>query len=313
MLRSQGQSAAGYNARRLSRSKVRSAVDLSWDGVGVSHIDPLLTLIEDVSACGLVVCSTFQREIVLASSWSNSSANIQYSASLSRTAGTTFDLFQSPDITIGSTNNKLDFIESSGGSEITITVPGTSGDFATVASNIQTQMNSATGLSGTPYTCTYSLQDDRFTITTSSSYLKILWFSGTNAANSIGRSIGFDVSRDQEGGTSYSTSYFPSPFGSRVMISDPSDNFATSEIVKVASLNTGLTRLVVTVTVGQYSTPAMPAEHTYPAGSIVEPVFNSYIDLQQDQNGDSVFSYESSKGRRGIVSASARFVEAFNA
>jgi hypothetical protein len=51
---------------------------------------------------------------------------------------------------------------------------------------------------------TYSNQSGKFTISTSTSTLfEILWDSGVNSANSIGETLGFDVSEDSDGATSY--------------------------------------------------------------------------------------------------------------
>lgn len=53
------------------------------------------------------------------------------------------------------------------------------------------------------YSVSYSNSTGKFTIASDSSVLELLWDSGANAANSIGPKIGFDVSGDDIGLTSY--------------------------------------------------------------------------------------------------------------
>jgi hypothetical protein len=55
------------------------------------------------------------------------------------------------------------------------------------------------------YTVSYSNASGKFTISSGSSVLELLWDSGTNTANSIGSKLGFDTSADDTGATSYTS------------------------------------------------------------------------------------------------------------
>jgi hypothetical protein len=71
-----------------------------------------------------------------------------------------------------------------------------------LAAAIQTAMN--TVQTAETHTCTYSDDDGKFTIaSTTSSVLTLLWNTGTNAANTVGDQIGFSVAADDSGATSY--------------------------------------------------------------------------------------------------------------
>lgn len=69
-----------------------------------------------------------------------------------------------------------------------------------LADALNTALNDASGES---YSVVYSNANGKFTITCTSSTLDILWDSGTNAGDSIGPKIGFDISNDSTGGSSY--------------------------------------------------------------------------------------------------------------
>ncbi len=90
---------------------------------------------------------------------------------------------------ITTSNNKINFKESSGGSELTATI--TPGTYAApdLASEIQTRMEAAGAAS---YTVTHSA--GLWTIAGDGVYLALLWATGTDVANSIGPSLGFAAS-----------------------------------------------------------------------------------------------------------------------
>ena len=74
-----------------------------------------------------------------------------------------------------------------------------------LAEALQTAMD---GLSSDNITVTYNdkgTNKGKFTITTDGSTLSLLWDSGTNSANSIGETIGFDVDADDTGDLSYTS------------------------------------------------------------------------------------------------------------
>ncbi len=114
------------------------------------------------------------------------------------------------DIVAG-TNDKLDFTEGTTG-DATATI--TAGKYATgaaLATEIQTQMNSAA--TDNTYTCTYSTSTHKFTIArdTGSDTIGLEWSTGSNAATTIGDDIGFDTSADDTGATSYTSDFVSRP------------------------------------------------------------------------------------------------------
>lgn len=302
-------SSRGMAGWRSTRARTRHEIELSWEGVGRTHLDPIETILDTTLGAGLVVCPSFQREIKTSAAWTNNSADISYDPD--------YDFLKIKDIqahTVTITNNvndKMNFRETSGGAEKTIDISAQAYDMVSLAAAIESAMDAQSGFSN-PYTVQYNLVDDRFHISTSESYLELLWFSGTNAATCFGKDIGFDVSRDQTGKTSYKSQWFKMPFGSRIIICDPSDDFETYELMEVMSTDSYYNTISIRVVQGQYEAPSQPASHTYPAGSIIEPVFNAWMFLPDD-SGEAVWGHESQKGKRGIVQASLRCVESFNA
>jgi len=93
--------------------------------------------------------------------------------------------------------NKIDFNEGSG--ELTAVVSIGSFDAYTLATAIQNALNSAGTLT---YTVSYSDTTNKFTISASGTF-SLLWKTGTNSAQTIGGRIGFDVSADDTGQSSY--------------------------------------------------------------------------------------------------------------
>lgn len=98
--------------------------------------------------------------------------------------------------------NKLDFKEAGVARAATVA----SGNYATgalMATAVQTAMNAA-AVSNT-YTVTYDASTHKFTIAraTGSAALDLPWSTGTNATTSCGKDLGFDVSADATGATTY--------------------------------------------------------------------------------------------------------------
>jgi len=109
------------------------------------------------------------------------------------------DVFWDETVTIDATNNKIDFIEYSGGSssgELTATIQNGSYTHDQLATAIKNAMNSAS-TGSIEYAVTYDSTTKKFTIrddgTTSGAHVELLWSTGTNADISIAPDIGFDA------------------------------------------------------------------------------------------------------------------------
>lgn len=104
---------------------------------------------------------------------------------------------------IDATNNKLDFNE--GGAQITATLANATYTPTTLAAEIKSKMDASVGV-GT-YTVSYSTTTGKWTISvTGAATFNILWNTGTNTATSVGPSIGFPVSANSTGATTYTGS-----------------------------------------------------------------------------------------------------------
>lgn len=104
-------------------------------------------------------------------------------------------------ITITSSNKYLDVTDD--GSTFAVTVEEKI--YKTpieLAEALQTALEAA---SAETYTVTYSNVTGKFTIASGSTVLSLLWNSGTNAANSIGTTIGFSVAADDTGAVTYTS------------------------------------------------------------------------------------------------------------
>lgn len=105
---------------------------------------------------------------------------------------------------IDSTNNKIDFLDVSAGSEITATLVDGEYSAEDLATHIGARMTQAAiSEQGDSYTCTYSTSNGRWSIETDGSFLSLLFSTGTNTANSVASTIGFDGAADRTGDTSY--------------------------------------------------------------------------------------------------------------
>jgi hypothetical protein len=100
-------------------------------------------------------------------------------------------------------NDKLDFTEGTTG-DATATI--TAGNYATgalMAAEIETQMDAAA--TDNTYSVTYNASTNKFVIArdTGSDTIGLEWSTGSNTSTSIGVDLGFDVSADDTGATSY--------------------------------------------------------------------------------------------------------------
>jgi hypothetical protein len=104
---------------------------------------------------------------------------------------------------IDSTNNKINFKESAGGSELTATLTAGTYSSATLQTEIKTRMQ-AVGAS--VYTIIYSAVSAMWTVSTAGAYLALLNTTGMNAATNVFKvSLGFP-NTDKTGATSYTGS-----------------------------------------------------------------------------------------------------------
>lgn len=109
-------------------------------------------------------------------------------------------------VTIGASNNKLDF--NIGASQLHATIASASyaiGTDQTQAGTLCKAINDAIVAAeavGT-YTTTYSRTTKLFTITRSAGTFQILWNTGTNTATCIGPTIGFSTAADSTGALTY--------------------------------------------------------------------------------------------------------------
>lgn len=99
---------------------------------------------------------------------------------------------------IDATNNAIDFDE--GGGELNATIASATYTPSGLESAIKTALEAA---GAETYTITYSTSTGKWTIATGGGTLSLLWDTGINSATSVGTTIGFDVSANDTGSTSY--------------------------------------------------------------------------------------------------------------
>lgn len=102
-------------------------------------------------------------------------------------------------IVIDATNDDMDF-DDGGGEENVSVAQKTYKDPHELASALQTAMDAATADN---ITVSYSDSTGKYTIASDGGTLSLLWNSGTNTATTIGTALGFTVSADDTGATSY--------------------------------------------------------------------------------------------------------------
>ena len=113
------------------------------------------------------------------------------------------DIFGSKTLTVDGTNNKVNFMEDTGGgfvTELTATLPAgdyTRAELATAMENAMTNASTAAG-TNVVYDVAYDAATDRFSVGVDAASpvtptgLRLLWGTGTNADQSIASDIGFD-------------------------------------------------------------------------------------------------------------------------
>lgn len=104
------------------------------------------------------------------------------------------------NFTITTSNNKINFKESSGGAELTATVSAGTYSVSTLAAAIKAALEAAS-VSSRTYTVSHSTTTGKWTIT-GSTYLDLLFSTGTNAASSFRTVLGFG-STDFTGAVTY--------------------------------------------------------------------------------------------------------------
>jgi hypothetical protein len=104
---------------------------------------------------------------------------------------------------ITSSNNKLNFKESGGGSELTATLTNGTYSPAELASEIKSGMEAA---GAATYTVSHSTATGKWTLSTAGAYLSLLRSTGTDVANSVWSAIGFATLSDSTGSLSYTGS-----------------------------------------------------------------------------------------------------------
>lgn len=127
---------------------------------------------------------------------------------------------------ITSSNRKINFKESGGGSELTATLTTGSYTATELAAEIKTALEAA---GAETYTVSYSTSTGKWTIATGGSYLSLLWSTGTDTANALHSAIGFAVS-DYTGSTTYTGAHIAIHTVERLVVdlrtSEEIDSFA---------------------------------------------------------------------------------------
>jgi hypothetical protein len=102
-------------------------------------------------------------------------------------------------------NDKLDFTEGSTGDATATLDAATYTSGGELATEIQTQINASA--TDNTYTVTYSSSTYKFTIerATGTDTIGLEWATGSNTATSCGEDLGFDVSADDTGATTYTS------------------------------------------------------------------------------------------------------------
>lgn len=106
-------------------------------------------------------------------------------------------------VKIDSSNNKIDFKESSGGSTLTATLTSGFYSITEFCAEVKAQLESA---GASTYTVSFDTSTRKFTIATDGSYLSLLFLTGSNGETSCYNELGFNI-EDQTGSTSYVSTY----------------------------------------------------------------------------------------------------------
>ncbi len=106
---------------------------------------------------------------------------------------------------VAGVNDSIDFTESVSGAAVAVLTPGNYVTGADLAAEIEAAINAAA--TDNTYTVTYSAVTRKFTIARSVGVagIDLNWSTGPNSADTAGEDIGFDVSADDTGATSYTS------------------------------------------------------------------------------------------------------------
>lgn len=104
---------------------------------------------------------------------------------------------------VASWNDRLDFLDAGAAKAADLT-PGNYATPALMAAHLQARMNAQAGISNT-YSVTYDSGTGKFTFARASgaATFGLAWSGGSNTSRSVGRDLGFNVSADDTGSTSY--------------------------------------------------------------------------------------------------------------
>jgi len=104
---------------------------------------------------------------------------------------------------VASSNDKINF--NIGASELTATLTAGTYSAATLCTEIDTQLTAADA-TGT-YTVSFNNVTCKFTLARSTGTFQLLWTSGTNAATSVGDTLGYLTTANDTGATTYTADY----------------------------------------------------------------------------------------------------------
>ena len=106
-------------------------------------------------------------------------------------------------VIVAGVNDKIDFRDPVLFDGVATIPPGSYAP-AVLATTVQTQLNAS---STTVFVCTYDPLHNKFTIVNNNGSFTIKWATGVNAASTIGGELGFDVTVDDSGSTTYTSNY----------------------------------------------------------------------------------------------------------
>lgn len=101
-------------------------------------------------------------------------------------------------------NDQIEFVDSTS-TNFTATLAEGEYNAVSLATEIQTKMDAATGTD--TITCTYSTTSHRFKIASSGATFEIKWETGGVRSDGCGRLLGFDITKDGFGATTYYSTY----------------------------------------------------------------------------------------------------------
>lgn len=200
---------------------------------------------------------------------------------------------------VDATNNKINVDE--GGVDRTATIAsGTYPTGALYAAAVQTALNAMAGAVNT-YTCTYNTTTKKFTIAraTGAATVTLEWLTGANEGESAGVDLGFFVTADDTGATSYTGDEVSYQSRKRLLI-DLGDESCDIDIITgendtVDFSEAGNAR-VATVAGGHYSTLADLAAAAQVAMNGATGITNTYTVTWTSLPGDQMFRFTRASG-----------------